>query len=259
MASIESTSTTPAPLNRFTAILGYALPPATLSAWGMVMIHTWVTGRTKMLLHPLFQPLIAIAGILLLLLAVAHLCYFIPRPTRHGWLQWLILLLPLFFAAGTAPKTFSEQLIAARGIQSTSTALNTGALDEEAERKLLQTLSEADPSKPLPMDVVDLISISGVPAAAQKLQGRVLHLRGQYYGVGKSEFKILRLVMYCCAADTTPMGIKVHGDIPADLKNMDWIELDGPVRFVQTLGQIQAEVDAQSVQKVPTPANPYAY
>lgn len=247
-----------APLDRFTAILSYALPPITLSAWGMVMMHTWATGRTKMLLHPLFQPLIAIAGILLLLLAFAHLCYFLPRPTRHGWLQWVILLLPLFFAAGTAPKSFSEQLIAARGIQSTSLVLSSSETDADAE-KMLKTLADADPSKPLPMDVVDLISITGVPAVAQKLQGRVLHMRGQYYGVGKSEFKILRLMMYCCAADATPMGVKAHGDIPADLKNMDWIEIEGPVRFVQTLGQVQAEVDAQSLQKIPAPANPYAY
>lgn len=245
-------------LDRLTAVVSFALPPVTLSAWGVVMLHTYVTGRTKMLLHPLFQPIIAISGVLLILLAIAHLCYFMPRPGRRAWLHWLVLLLPVLIAAGTAPGSFSDQMIAARGIQSTSNALDSGALDANAE-KMLQTLAETDPAKPLPMDVVDLVSASGMPALAQKLENRTLHLRGQYYRVNSGDFKLLRLIMYCCAADATPMGVLVHGQTPADLKSMEWIEVEGAVHFIQSLGQVHAEVDAHSIQKVPTPANPYAY
>lgn len=240
------------------AWISYVLPPATLAAWGVVMLHTFATGRAKSLLHPLFQPIIAIAGVLLLALAFAHLFYFLPRAGRRDWFHWFLLLAPVLAAAATAPGSFSAQMIAARGIQTSALTLDSGATDASAE-KMLQTLTDADPAKPLPMGVSDLVSISGVPAVAQKLQGRTLRLRGQYYRVNGSDFKLLQLVMYCCAADATPIGVLVHGQAPAGLANMDWVEIEGPVQFIQSLGQIHPEIGATSVQKVPAPANPYAY
>lgn len=239
--------------------LNYALPPMVLSAWGMVMLHTWMTGRTKMLLHPFFQPLIAIAGGLLLLLAFAHLCYYLPRPGRFRWVQWLVLLLPVLAAAVTAPKSFSDQMIAARGVQLTSNALSASSLDDATTQRLMQSITDADPTKPLPMDVLDLVTIAGSPVVAQKLEGRTLRMRGQYYGMSGSDFKLLRLVMYCCAADATPVGVLTHGQPPDGIKNMDWLELEGPVHFVQSLGQLRPEVTAQTLQKVAAPSNPYAY
>lgn len=209
-----------------------------------------------MLLHPFFQPLIAIAGVLLLLLAIAHLCYFVERPGKLQFFPWLILLLPVLVAAFTAPNSFSEQMVAARGIQSSSTLIDTGLPDAQAEG-FLKTLAEADPAKPFPMDVADVVSSSGVLALTQKLENRALRLRGQYYKMSGSDFKLLQLVMYCCAADTTPIGVLVHGQPPEGIKNMDWLEVDGPVNFVQTLGSVRPEITAKSVQKVPAPSNPY--
>lgn len=238
--------------------IGFVLPPFTLSAWGIVMIHTFVTGRTKMLLHPFFQPLIAVAGGLLLLLAIAHLCYFVSRLGRILWLQWLALLLPLLFGAFTAPASYSDKIVTARGIQS-GAALTDSSIPDSQIEATLRDLAVADPAKPFPMDVVDLVSSSGVPTLTQKLENRAIHLRGQYYKVNGSEFKLLRLMMYCCAADASPIGVLVHGEVPEGTKNMDWLEVEGPVNFVQSLGTVRPEVNAQLIQPVPAPKDPYAY
>lgn len=225
------------------------------------MLHTWVTHRTQMLLHPFFQPIIGISGLLLLLFTIAHVCYYSPNANRlspRRAFQWLFLLIPLLLGAAYAPKSFSDQMVAARGIQSSVKALDPGTTDIYTQR-LIDSLAEADPAKPFPVDVVDLVSASGAPALIQKLENRNVELRGQLYRNSNSEFKVLRLIMYCCAADATPVGVIVHGKSPADTKNMDWVELQGTVHFVQSLGQVSPQIDLTSVQHVPTPANPYAY
>jgi uncharacterized repeat protein (TIGR03943 family) len=237
----------------------HLLPALVLSGWGAVMVHAWVTGRTKTLLHPFFQPLIAVAGVILLALALAHVFYAVPArsPSPRRTAQWLLLLIPLLLAALLAPRSFSDQMVAARGIQSTSNVLDPGILDANAEH-LLANLAGGDPHQALPIDVVDLVTASGVSALTQKLEGRTLRLRGQYYKINSSDFKVLRLLMYCCAADATPVGVLVHGQVPGDLKNMDWIELEGTVHFIQSLGQVHPEVDLKLLHAVKTPDNPYA-
>jgi uncharacterized membrane protein YcgQ (UPF0703/DUF1980 family) len=65
--------------------------------------------------------------------------------------------------------------------------------------------------------------------------------------------------MYCCAADATPVGVLVRGQAPADTKNMEWIELDGTVHFVQSLGQVSPQIDLHNVRKVPANSDQYAH
>ena len=72
------------------------------------------------------------------------------------------------------------------------------------------------------------------PAKREALQGQSAVLEGLFKRLGDREFTLFRMKMTCCAADTVPLKVRIVTPTAlSGFKDMDWVEVQGQVHFLQ--------------------------
>lgn len=74
-----------------------------------------------------------------------------------------------------------------------------------------------------------------------------------------SQFLLSRFVIVCCAADAFALGMVVEWPENDSLQNDDWVKIKGPVQAITLDGQRLPLIQAESVESVAPPAQPYLY
>lgn len=60
-------------------------------------------------------------------------------------------------------------------------------------------------------------------------------ISGQFIpGKSTDRFRLMRIKMTCCSSDSTPIDATVVGEVNGEWKYGDWLEVDGPVAFVES-------------------------
>jgi uncharacterized repeat protein (TIGR03943 family) len=247
-----------------TRSLSFFAPAAVLAAWGTVMLHTVATGHITRLLSPMFRSYVVIAGVLLLLLAGAYLFLYQPAenpapalaPTGRlrQLLRWTVLLVPMLAAAVLSPDALSSTTMANRAALSGPSSAYQMPNFSQTTSDDIKAAQAADPSQPVPVEVTDLITLSHLPGQMQGFEGRLVRT------VGLAENgKLVRWIMWCCAADAQPASVQLAGNLDAGgpLKNDAWYEVTGTAQFPSTLGQVVPRIDVQSIKPAPEPDEPY--
>jgi uncharacterized repeat protein (TIGR03943 family) len=248
--------------DRLSRQIAFFAPAAVMSAWATVMLHTIASGHINRLLSPMFRSYVWIAAIALLLLSALHLFLYqptvenapvtSPRNRLRQTLRWLVLLIPVLAASVLSPDALSSTTAAMRsstlGVAALPRMSDTGA--ENAKAAL-----EADPSQPAPMEVTDLITVSRSPDLVKKFDGRAVRVVGLF--TPGSPNKLMRWIMWCCAADAQPASVEMDGSIGGPWKSDQWIEVTGTARFPSTLGQVMPKIEADSVKVTDEPDEPF--
>lgn len=242
--------------------LTFFAPAAVLSAWATVMLQLVVSGRIHAMLSPMFRNDVLAASLLLYALSVAYLVFhdpvsavpesLMPRGKELG--RWLLLLLPVVLAASFSSTTLSASTLQNRA--PTSADAMPSLSGESAEN--VQAALSSDPNQPVPLEVTDLITISHTDAQIQAFNGRKVRVVGLYQPDGS---KLVRWIMWCCAADAMPVSVTVNGQTAGAAaitnKESPWAEVVGTVTFPSTLGHIVPQIEADSVQPAKEPDEPY--
>jgi len=234
------------------------LAPLVLATWGGVMLEVVATGKIHTLLHPAFHPWVALTGALLVIIAIALL--FAPGALHPEPLSaWLgrgsLLLIPLLVSLYVAPSTFSAYTVLNRGVNmsapppaSTTTTAAPATIPP----------ATASNGQPLVTDIPGVMAFTDSDQQRLSMDGKSVQLVGQYYPAKDGEYEVVRLYMYCCAADASPISIPVQDDLPGE-KQEDWIQITGTVRFRQHLGQWEPYLVSPSILKCSAPSDPYVY
>jgi len=233
------------------------LAPLVLGIWGAVMLDVVATGKINTLLHPAFHPWVALTGGLLVIIAVALLFApgaLHPEPLR-AWLgRGVLLMVPLLVSLYAAPSTFSAYTVLNRGVNASSPPV--AQTNETVPPGSSTTAGKTD--QPLQTDIPGVMSFIETDQKRLEMDGKSVQLLGQYYPSKDGEYEIVRLYMYCCAADASPISLSVEGDLASE-KQEDWIQVTGTVRFRQRLGQWEPYLVSPEVLKADPPADPYVY
>ncbi len=121
------------------ALLSKYLAPLTLLEWGGIMMYFYLSGRIAAFLHPMFRPMVLVAGVLLAVTAVV-LLFSKTECCGHGddeeghshshehsafrnVMSFLILLLPIALAAGISPDSYGSNMVRNRGVIANNAAL----------------------------------------------------------------------------------------------------------------------------------------
>ncbi|GHH44806.1 putative repeat protein (TIGR03943 family) [Streptomyces candidus] len=131
-----------------------------------------------------------------------------------------------------------------------------------AARDSPQLVVDYDSFTPLPASGPVPLSMTEYVARLQQeesgsLKGRTVVLQG-FVTPGKGgTWKLTRLVVSCCAADSQSLSVAAHGRQapPADT----WVRVTGTWRPEGTLGTTSAAIalDIATLERIPEPANPY--
>ena len=245
--------------------IAFFAPAAVLSAWATVMFHTVATGRINELLSPMFRNYVIIAGACLLAISVLYLLLFqpsnqpapafAPTGTLRQLGRWVMLLVPVVAASILAPSAFSSETISKRLDPNASYQMPTWY---EKDKAPPAAVTASDPTQPAPVEVTDLIQLRHAADQAKVFEGRkVVSVGHLMAGAPGSAPKLVRLIMWCCAADAMPATVDLNGSLPASWKDDDWLEVTGTARFQSKNGHVIPVIDIDTIKPTQEPDEPY--
>lgn len=244
---------------KFIQILDW-LDVLAISAWGVLLLQYWLTGKLGLLVHPNYFGLVIATGFALLLIAafrVGGLWQKHPKPRMQhltlfppGWSSGLLLLTALLGLLVT-PQPLASQA-----------AVQLGLADSFVSSRIQPQAfqSSVRPEEKSLVDWARTLAVYPEPETyigqTAKVQGFVVHLNklpDQY-------FLITRFVIAHCAIDAYPVGLPVQLTQSRKAYSPDtWLEIEGQMITANLEGKRQLTIQAKSLKPIPEPKNPYEY
>jgi uncharacterized repeat protein (TIGR03943 family) len=251
-------------IDRIARQILFLAPAAVMSAWATVMLHTIATGHINRLLSPMFRNYVLTAALLLFVLSVLYVLLYQPdsetapalaptgRLRQFG--RWLVLLVPVIAASILSPSALSSTTLNNRSSTAGVTPMPTwNAASQQKGKEVL----DADPNQPVPVEVTDLITLSRSPDQIKAFEGRKVRTVGLLVNQPGNAPKLVRWIMWCCAADAQPASVELGGTISGNWKDTQYLEVVGAARFPSTLGHVVPRIDVESVKPTREPDEPY--
>lgn len=236
-----------------------------IAAWGILLLEYWINQKLSLLIHPSYNPLSVIAGILLLGIAAYRAWTLIqqrqsrqPLPTvphlslLPNGVGSVLLLSVALLAMVITPQPFSSQTAIQRGV---------GDIITNTQVKPQSFRAETKPEDRTLIDWMRTLQVMPEPEtyAGQKakVQGFVVHPENfpQQY------FRITRFIVTCCAADAYPVSlpVKLSSGDRTQFQPDRWLEVEGSIIVETIADQRQIVIQAQQLKPIPQPARPYDY
>lgn len=211
---------------------------ALLALWGLVLLFSALSGRLDLLLHAAFHGLVAAAGVLLLLLAA--LLLILDRPATRRPLPWpwlasalvagAVLLLP--------PDPSFSTLLASR----------PPGLPEVPPPSFLLPPEQRSLS-----EWVRLLRSRPDPALHD---GQPVRISGFVLPQPQGAPLIARVMVRCCLADATPVGLPVVWPAGYSPRANQWLALEGRMATRLVQGEPTAVIEARRLRSIPRPRRP---
>jgi uncharacterized repeat protein (TIGR03943 family) len=235
-----------------------------ITAWGVLMIKYWLTGKLNLLIHPDFFWLVISGAIGLLIIGFfkglqvwkQRRRYETPNNQQHinlfppGWSGSLLLITAILGFIIT-PRVFASQTALERGL---TEVLGATRAQPQAFR------ANVRPEERTLIDWVRTLNVYPEPDAYTgqkvKVQGFVIHPPE----LDENHLILARFVITCCAADVYPAGLPVQLPETRDKYPPDtWLEIEGQMITENITNKRRLTIKASSLKKIPQPENPYTY
>jgi uncharacterized repeat protein (TIGR03943 family) len=110
------------------------------------------------------------------------------------------------------------------------------------------------------LEVSDLLYSETEESLRKMFSGKTIEVIGQFLpGAQKSEFKIVRMFIVCCAADARPIAVPVQADAPVSVSDMSWVKVIGQPEFVTNGDRTKVVLKAARVEPTDPPADAMLY
>lgn len=217
-----------------------------LGLWGAALLQSSLSGRLDLLLSGVFHPLVALSGVALLLLAGLLLAepalrrQESPAPSRRQaipktwWLSAAVALLVLAIPPNPSFSTLAANRPAELGDET-----ELSFVLPPAQRSLTDWVrllrSQPDPSL-----------YAGDPV---RISGFVLPQPGE-------PPQLARLLVRCCLADATPVGLPVRWPAGRQPRADQWLAVEGTMAIEERNGQSRSVVVAKRITPIARPKRP---
>jgi uncharacterized repeat protein (TIGR03943 family) len=222
---------------------------AALALWSLLLLRSAVDGRLDLLLRAAFHPLVAFGGVALGSLALAQLAQARPgtagaRERLRAPERWLVLATALITVAAVVwpPAPSFADLASQR------------PRDQTAEEELAFVLP---PSQRSLTDWVRLLRAQPDP---RLFAGDPVRISGFVLPVPGEAPQVARLLVRCCLADASPVGLPVRWSAVGPAPPADqWVAIEG-VMAVEAApeagGEERLVVVPRGIRPIPRPARP---
>lgn len=214
-------------------------PPLVLAVWGLVLLQAWGSGRLHVLLQPDFHALVLVAGLVLVLLALAGLRWPAGISRRRPAPAALVLLVTAALVLAVPPRPSLSTLAANRGAADPGNDGLTFLLPPEQ-----RTLT----------DWVRLLRQQPDP---RLWQGEPVRVSGFVLAQPDGPPSLARMMVRCCLADATPISLPVRwppkGPPPAPDR---WLAVEGVMGVERHQGEERSVLLVRRLRSIAEPARP---
>jgi uncharacterized repeat protein (TIGR03943 family) len=227
-----------------------------LAVLGIYLLSKVYDGRILLYINQRFVLLVLLAALGLIALAQVVLrerpavgSQAVEKPAgRPGWTLWLIAL-PILVGLLVPERPLGASAISNRGI-------NTGAgLTASPGSSAIEAVEIPSTQR----SVLDWIRIFN---AGQSTQGEMADVVGFVYHDGRlaaNQFLVGRFSIACCVADAVALGMVVSWPDAVSLPDNRWVRVRGPVQFYDLDGRSLPMIEAQQVESILEPEQPYLF
>ncbi|MCP9890607.1 TIGR03943 family protein [Cyanobium sp. Aljojuca 7D2] len=218
-----------------------------LALWGAVLLGSTLSGRLDLLLNGVFHPLVGLSGVALLVFAGLVLKadrdlamgpgrrLSTPRATQLA--LGLSIAVALLVLAIPPNPSFSD-LAANRPAE----------LGEEAELSFV-----LPPAQRTLTDWVRLLRSQPDPSL---YAGDPVRISGFVWPQNNDQPQLARLLVRCCLADATPVGLPVRWPAGQKPRADQWLAVQGTMAMEEHNGQTRSVVVAEQIRPIPRPRRP---
>ena len=160
------------------------------------------------------------------------------------------MLVPLLIGVLIPARPLDSSAFATKGFNT-----NSPLVSADSSAQLFETDAEE-------RNILDWLKLFNYESDVSQFYGQKASVIGFVYfdkALNKNQFLVSRFVISCCAADAFALGMAVDWDQAATLKQDSWVLVKGTVNSVTLNGQVVPLIEAESVQAVPAPEQPYLF
>ena len=209
---------------------------------GAVLLKCWLDQRLNLLLHSNFHSLVLIAGLVLLMIAIAGFCS--AKVSNKATKIWPLIVLSLT-AMGLwiwPPKPSLSTLAANR----------SGAQLGQSELSFL--------SPPEQRSLTDWVRLLNSQPDPNLYGGDPVQVSGFVLDVPGKPPEIARLLVRCCLADATPAGLAVRWPKTKSSngwpKPDQWLQIKGVMAVENHQGSLRSVLVAKQIKAIAAPTRP---
>ena len=263
-----------------------ALNGLTLVGLGSVFLIFYLNGRIDQYLNPIFRPLVLIAGAGTVIAGLAYLltthsgqcCVDGDCIHRHinnpvwSLAFFGVICLSVITGATLSKDAFDQKIVANRGFIEDATKLpgassfraltsQNAALGAHINEVMSEPgdLPRAEDGNAA-LEVTDLLYAETQEPLRKTITGKTVEVVGQFIpGATNDQFKLVRMFIWCCAADARPIYVPVEVSEPVDVSDMEWVKVTGTAEFSTNKGQTHVVLKAASVESSDPPEEAMLY
>jgi uncharacterized repeat protein (TIGR03943 family) len=160
------------------------------------------------------------------------------------------MLVPLLIGVLIPSRPLDSSALSTKGFNT-----NAPLVSADSSAQLFETDSEE-------RNILDWLKLFNYERDVSKFSGQKASVIGFVYfdeALNEKQFLVSRFVISCCSADAYALGLVVDWDEAAALEQDSWALVKGTVNSVTLNGQVVPLIEAESVQAVPAPEQPYLF
>jgi uncharacterized repeat protein (TIGR03943 family) len=160
------------------------------------------------------------------------------------------MLVPLLIGVLIPARPLDSSAFATKGFNT-----NSPLVSADSSAQLFETDSEE-------RNVLDWIKLFNYQRDISQFLGQKASVIGFVYfddSLDQNQFLVSRFVVSCCAADGFAVAMVGEWDQAATLEKDSWVLVKGTVKSITLNDQVVPLIQAESVQAVPAPEQPYLF
>jgi hypothetical protein len=228
--------------------LSLVVPALLFGLWGGVILRLKTSGLLSELQNPSFHPLSIGTGLACLILALCYPFLLNPRTPalKNRWgllfVATLLLAAPVIIYL-TLPPDHPTTGFLARKYAPASSNMNIyqllGVDQNDLQKDLQSRKLNATNDQHIELDMLELNFIANNTGLKKLYDNTAITLSGQCLPADakddKKSFRLVQMIMFCCAADAKVLGITVSGE-SGTTQSGTWLDVSGILHFKATDG-----------------------
>lgn len=237
-----------------------------LLGFGAWLSNLIISGQYRQYVHPRFEIALIFACGFFFILAVVqvvntfpeqedhhqHHCHDHPTDLKHELTVCVLVALPLICAF----------LLPASSLGSDMVGKKTSSPVAQRNTSTFAQAAQTDEWNPVIEDNTFLVSMMHLYGQPADYAGKEIEFCGFVYhqdDFPDGAFLLARYAITCCAADAQVAGLLCRFPDSQEIPDDQWLRVKGQITVEAYQGSEIPMVDANSVQTVQTPGNPYVY